>query len=287
MPGLSQEAKRAVNSIERPVLLHPTDFSEENASALAHAVRIALRSKHQLVLLHVAAGGREPPKRSGLKYVVDVLERWKYLPVHAEPEALERLLDFKVTFVSVPADHVRAGILDYLGEHPCDLAVIATVQRKGLSHWLERSTASRALRKAQTMMLFMRQGKKGLVDVASGEMRLQNVLVPIDGRLDVGPALLRIEELARELSPQARIHWLHVGEQAPKLALPEGLAPRQILTRQGDVATAILEVAQRVSADLIAMPTAGRQGLLAALRGSVTAKILEDARWPVLSTPVN
>jgi len=279
--------KRAVKTIERPVLLHPTDFSPESAPALAHAVRIALRSKHQLVLLHVAAGGREPPKRSGLKYVVDLLERWKYLPAHSEPEALERLLDFKVVFVSVPADHVRTGIVDYLDEHPCDLAVIATVEHKGLSHWLERSTAARALRKANTMMLFLRQGRKGFVDVATGDMQMKTILAPIDGRLDVGPALLRIEELISEISPQPHIQWLHVGATAPRLVLPEGLAPRQILTREGDVATTILDVAQRIRADLIAMPTAGRQGMLAALRGSVTAKILEDARWPVLSTPVH
>ena len=137
------------------------------------------------------------------------------------------------------------------------------------------------------MMLFLRQGRKGFVDVATGDMQMKTILAPIDGRLDVGPALLRIEELISEISPQPHIQWLHVGATAPRLVLPEGLAPRQILTREGDVATTILDVAQRIRADLIAMPTAGRQGLLAALRGSVTAKILEDARWPVLSTPVH
>jgi len=35
--------------------------------------------------------------------------------------------------------------------------------------------------------------------------------------------------------------------------------------------------------DLIAMPTGGRHGLLGALRGSVTAPILDDAHWPLLA----
>ena len=35
------------------------------------------------------------------------------------------------------------------------------------------------------------------------------------------------------------------------------------------------------------MPTAGKRGLLAAFRNSVSARILDDARWPVLSVPAS
>jgi nucleotide-binding universal stress UspA family protein len=38
---------------------------------------------------------------------------------------------------------------------------------------------------------------------------------------------------------------------------------------------------------VIAMPTGGRHGLLGALRGSVTARILDDARWPLLAVPLS
>jgi nucleotide-binding universal stress UspA family protein len=34
------------------------------------------------------------------------------------------------------------------------------------------------------------------------------------------------------------------------------------------------------------MPTAGRHGLLDAVRGSASAQVLEDARWPLLAVPV-
>ena len=56
-----------------------------------------------------------------------------------------------------------------------------------------------------------------------------------------------------------------------------------ILTRQGPVVDTILEVAHCLAIDLIAMPTGGRHGLLGALRGSVTARILDDAHWPLLA----
>jgi hypothetical protein len=34
------------------------------------------------------------------------------------------------------------------------------------------------------------------------------------------------------------------------------------------------------------MPTAGRHGLIGALRGSTTARVLEDGRWPLVATPM-
>ena len=54
---------------------------------------------------------------------------------------------------------------------------------------------------------------------------------------------------------------------------------------QGPVAEAILKAAQDFRADLIIMPTAGKRGLLAAFRNSVSARVLDDPRWPVLSVP--
>ena len=49
----------------------------------------------------------------------------------------------------------------------------------------------------------------------------------------------------------------------------------------------ILEVAHRLGVDLIAMPTGGRHGLLGALHSSVTARILDDAHWPLLAVPLS
>jgi nucleotide-binding universal stress UspA family protein len=42
-----------------------------------------------------------------------------------------------------------------------------------------------------------------------------------------------------------------------------------------------------LKADLIAMPTAGRHGLLDAMRGSTTARVLDDARWPLVAAPMD
>jgi nucleotide-binding universal stress UspA family protein len=59
-----------------------------------------------------------------------------------------------------------------------------------------------------------------------------------------------------------------------------------ILLREGGVVETILSWAGRLNVDAIAMPTAGRHGLLDAVRGSASAQVLEDARWPLLAVPV-
>ena len=55
------------------------------------------------------------------------------------------------------------------------------------------------------------------------------------------------------------------------------------LRRQGDVVEAILNTAK--DADLIVMATEGEQGIVDAMRGSVTERVVRDAPCPVLAVP--
>ena len=53
----------------------------------------------------------------------------------------------------------------------------------------------------------------------------------------------------------------------------------------GDVVDQILNTSEDHDADLIVMPTQGRDGFLDALRGSTTEQVLRAARCPVLAVP--
>jgi nucleotide-binding universal stress UspA family protein len=57
----------------------------------------------------------------------------------------------------------------------------------------------------------------------------------------------------------------------------------EVHTRIGDTASAILEVAHDLRADLIIMPTHGRHGLPRLLLGSVAEAVVRDAPCPVLT----
>ncbi|MFN9717901.1 MAG: universal stress protein [Planctomycetota bacterium] len=55
------------------------------------------------------------------------------------------------------------------------------------------------------------------------------------------------------------------------------------VSRTGSVVNEILGEAREQDVDLIVMTTAGRHGLLDALRGSATEQIVENARCPILA----
>jgi hypothetical protein len=71
--------------------------------------------------------------------------------------------------------------------------------------------------------------------------------------------------------------FLHIGENPPNL---DACARTGI---RGEVKETILHIAQERQADMIAMPTAGHQGFLDALRGSTTEQVLRQAPCPVLA----
>ncbi len=272
----------------RATILHPTDFSPGAGSALAHALAIALASKSQLGLLQV----REDEQAffsptQGLRQVRDLLVRWGRLGASAPYDHWENELDLSVSNMSVAARSARAGILEFLDDRPADLLVLATSAHKAQSRWLDVSTPRSVLRQARIMSLFLRDGGRGFVDRDSGALRLKKVLMPIDGTVKFIHALRRVERMRRLASSDAVIHLFHVGERAPAATDERGKPlGMPVMLRQGRVVDAILKAAGDLGVDAIAMPTAGRHGLIDALRGSTTARVLEDGRWPLLAVPV-
>jgi nucleotide-binding universal stress UspA family protein len=277
----------AASNTPLAMIVHPTDFTAAGASAFAHALSMALAAKSRLCLLHVRDERGAPPTKSEFKHVRDILVGWNMLEKDAPPAAIEKELGLRVSSVSVPAKNARTGILDFLDDHPCDLVVLATHEAKGKARWFDVSVEQGILRKARVVSLFLRDGARGFVDLATGGVTLKKVLIPIDGRLDCLQAVRRLETRIKAISPGVSFQFLYVGERAPEL-LDENGKPfdQPIMTREGPVVDTILEVARNLKVNLIAMPTAGRHGLLDALRGSTTARVLDDARWPLLAIPV-
>jgi nucleotide-binding universal stress UspA family protein len=272
----------------RATILHPTDFSPASAHAFAHALAITLASKSQLCLLQVRDDEEAFFSRTqGLRQVRDLLVRWKKLPKDASYDRWAEALDLQVSSMSIAARNARAGILEFLDSRPCDLVVLATYEHKAPTHWRDVSVPRSVLRQARMMSLFLRERAKGFVDADTGALGLRRILVPIDGALNCRLALRRIEGMVKLVSSPASIQLLHIGERAPELTdergRPLGLP---MLVRQGRVVDSILKVAGDLQADVIAMPTAGRHGLLDAVRGSTSARVLDDGRFPLLAVPV-
>jgi hypothetical protein len=278
----------APDSPQRPIIVHPTDFGPGDAAAMAHAVAMALSSKSILRLLRVRVENESfYSPTQGLRQVRDLLVAWRMLGPDAAYDRWETELDLQVSSVSIAARNARAGILEYLRDTPCNLVVLATYPNKALTRWLDASVHRHLLRKGRMMSLFLREGGRGFIDPNTGALRLNKILMPIAAGVDNVSAFRRVQGMLALSNCSAEVQLLHVGKRPPDL-VDENDVPLDlpIMQRDGAVVDSILAVAEELNADAIAMPTAGSHGLLDAVRGSVSARVLEDARWPLLAVPV-
>ena len=215
------------------------------------------------------------------------LEKWGLLEPDSPRSAVFEELKVKVQKVVLGTDKPLKAILEYVSLHSVDLIVMATQGRDGISRLLEGSTSEPLARKSETMTLFVPQGARGFVDPATGEIDVDRIVVPVSQSPRPDAALQFSTRVAQASSNEhAIIEVLSVGDDRRDvdLDLPEDPAwSWRVEQRQGDVVDQILDVSS--DADLIAMVTEGRNGILDAFRGSTTERVVRNAKCPVLAVP--
>jgi nucleotide-binding universal stress UspA family protein len=262
-------------------IVQPTDFSHLSSAAFAHALRIAIAAHSKLQALYVdQPGGAD----AGFPHVKRMLVQWGMLQEVDSPAAVFTKLGLVWQNVTLDQQDPASGIVRFLDENFCDLVVLATHGREGLDRWLAGSVASAVFRQSSIPTLFVPRGARGFVDQVSGEVRLRRVLIPVDH----APAPMRAIETARSVAAlltgaDIAMQLIHVGRIAPAVSHVAGAAP--VTIRYGNTVQTVLDAATEYDADLICMPTAGRQGVVDALRGSTTERVIRHAPCPVLAVP--
>lgn len=262
-------------------IVHPTDFSFASLDAFAHALRIAVAAKGALHLLHIEGGEALDDEWSQFPHVSETLARWRMIDPSASYGDVVEKLGVKVVKATVDSASPVEGVASYVSRHLCDLMVLMTHSRTGLERWLEGSVAEEAVRETRAPAIFLREDQPGFVDRETGKVSLNTVLMPVEASVPPLDAFRHIADFAHALNPAADVMLLHIGEDLP---IFEGLLPH-IELRQGPVVETILSYAKEINADLIAMPTQGRRGLLDALRGSTTERVLHGAPCPLYAIP--
>jgi hypothetical protein len=178
----------------------------------------------------------------------------------------------------------------FLEENPTDFVVLAAHTHKGRMRWGRGKVLSQPIASAsEAAALFVPYGSEGFVSRADGNPSLKNVLIPVDSTPSPAAAIEAAQRLTWALQcPEVTFTLLHVGKtgEMPSVKTEEqdGWTWRK-LTRDGEVVDTILSTAKEVSADLIVMTTAGRDGFLDGLRGSTTERVLRGGMVPVLAIP--
>jgi nucleotide-binding universal stress UspA family protein len=118
---------------------------------------------------------------------------------------------------------------------------------------------------------------------------LRRILVPVDHAPAPQAAIDAADSLLNRLgSSGATARILHVGEarDMPEFRIPDPAVRHwDRVARPGLVVDEIVQVATSWNADLIIMTTEGHAGVLDALRGSTTERVLRRAPSAVLAVP--
>jgi nucleotide-binding universal stress UspA family protein len=268
-------------------VFHPTDFSEASHVAFDHALAIAIARKATLTVLNASKGFRGDDW-SRFPGVSDTLKRWGLLDESSDRRDIFDKLSVKVKKLGVDASDPADVILDFLGDHPNDLVVMATEAREGLPRLLKGSVAEKVTRASGARFLLVPTGCPGFVSKGDGSLSLKRVLVPVAETPDPNAAALAATRAAEALGNlPVELHAVHVGEDMPYVDLPlsDDWTWQQSI-RKGDVIEEILATAREISADLIVMTTDGPDSFRDLFRGSHVHRVVRGAPCPVTAISI-
>lgn len=269
-------------------ILHASDFSAASQRAFEHALKLALACRAELLIAHVDPPGDDS---SWLEYpgVRRTLQRWGVMGPQASEGDVARL-GLTVEKVQLAGDNPVDELLNLLDDYPVDFAVLARHPRPWWQRWRRPEVALPVARRSQTATLFVPEGCAGFVAEEDGAVRLARVLAPIDHSPDPQWVVSISAGFLQALGcKMATIDLVHVGDagRAPHVQLPQqpGWTWRTQAV-QGDVIERLTHVAEELRPDLVVLGTAGRRGLLDALRGSTSERLIHALSCPVLAASV-
>lgn len=264
-------------------IAHPTDFSEASALAFAHALRMAIASRSRLLLLHVRASDKGSDW-SSFPHVRAFLTSWGMLDANAAPRDIPARLGVQISKIEIHHDDPALGLFEFFLSHRPDVIVLSTHGREGLSRWLSGSVSEEVARQTHIPTLFFGPNARGFVDAATGEIRLQRILVPIAHSPSPALTLSVLSDVMESIgASRALVQPLHIGNEAPELRDMRSIPCSPVELVKGPVVSTILKTVHDRQMQLVAMPTAGHQGFLDTLRGSTTERVLRQAPCPVLA----
>lgn len=289
-------------------ILVPLDGSELAEAALPYAEEFTGRLGSEVILMSVAHSLEVLEQRGYQSYIQRTVEIVK--------EGAGRYLGKAVGGVMKVESAILIGnpaeeIVDFADKMGIDLVVMATHGRSGITRWALGSVADKVLRAIKQPIVLIRAS--GSHPEVCEKGILGKLLVPLDGSKEGEAVVPYVEELASKLG--AEVVFLQVvplayhveiaGDMAVQVPyMEEEMEPLKVsaksyLERVGGVfeskgiitkyevrigvaAHKIIELADEVNVDMVAMSTHGRSGVGRWVFGSVAEKIAHSANIPVL-----
>jgi nucleotide-binding universal stress UspA family protein len=270
-------------------ILVPTDFSEEAENAICAAHSLAVKTNSEIVLLHVlddpivrseevtGETHRDPMEKV---YVLKLIERSK--------EKLQAIVDedrFNDVNISwkLKKGNAFQSISEAIGEVESSLVIMGTKGAGGLQELLVGSVADKVVRYANCPVITVKKCR----DLTNAN----NIVFATDLKDDQASVIDDLKLLQEYYG--AKLHivkvydsiWLskeEVEKRINEFAARMGLKDYTVnVVEEMDEAYGILKFARELDADMIAMGTHDRHGLLHLLAGHVSKDVVNHAHRPI------
>jgi nucleotide-binding universal stress UspA family protein len=278
-------------------ILLASDFSSASDKAAAYAKALALNFRSTVEIAHVF----DP------SVVTSYMEAILGLPVkerrHISSEGLERLQhEFAEAGIeahtSLPEGHKpHAALLQLARERDTDLIVAGTHSRWGLERLVVGSTAEELIRNAFCPVLTV---GPHAADPPAGALVFRNIVYATDFSVEASKAAVYALSFAQDAGAHLFYCYVAKDQETPAERNAQDAAFRAALSKMipessyewctpetviehGEAAHAILELAERVHADLIVLGARNASFWLTHIEHGLTPDLLAEATCPVMT----
>ena len=288
-------------------ILIPLDGSELAEVALPYAEDLAAKLDSELILIHLSESKDDPYMHMYKVYMDKMLEITKErIKQHAH---LTKDNSIKVSFamcIGNPAEE----ILNYAENKDVGLIIMATHGKSGIKRWTLGSVADKVMTATKKPIMLVRA--TGASEDIRSKGVLHNVLLPLDGSAESEKVVPYIEDLASKLKLEVILFqaislvyptytadafaYVSYSEQQmesikdstisylQKVGLQlqaKGISTKTDV-RIGSAADEIINYADEIKADLVAMTTHGRSGIGRWLFGSNAIRVIRAGNTPLM-----
>lgn len=278
-------------------ILFATDFSSASERACSYAKALALNFRSAVEIVHVF----DPSK------VTTYVEAILGVPVKERQQVISDSLqqlksEFSAAGVSATTSlpeghHPQQTILKLSREHDTDLIVAGTHSRWGLERLVIGSTAEELIRQAGCPVLTVGPHAK---PAPEGPLVFRSIVYATDFSVEAAKAAVYALSFAQDSG--AHLYFCHVArtddspEERKKLdagfkadlkrMIPESSyewCTPETVVEHGDAAEGILQLAERVHADLIVLGARNASFWLTHIEHGLTPDLLAEATCPVMT----
>ncbi len=278
-------------------ILIPTDFSEQAGFAMDLACQIAQKTQSDLVALHVldhtglfdfSAGSSAYPLMGNPSSLDLDQEFMESLYRNAEEKCTAFLKDYEIEGLKI-SRKIKIGsafhyITEEINEEKTDLVIIGSKGASGFEEVLIGSNTEKVVRHAKCPVLTVKskmsiEDVKDIVFATSFKNEDSHVADEVKKLQEVFKAKLH---LVRVNTPNNFETNRNIMSQARQFVQENNISNYTLNIYSDKVEEdGIIFFAQDINADLIALATHGRSGLLHLLSGSIAEDVVNHAKRPV------